>query len=135
MASRDPSQAIKTWGSGSSAPRDMRMAERPLEKRVSDYLGAMTLLVLNVPDISGPESSRRIVERNSIALLSNFEKPALDAPSPDWLGHFSSRDRVQRSGLWNNSHVEEPYDPGFLDLFEDLITGRSVRLATRHPAF
>ena len=60
-------------------------------------------------------------ERNAIALLSNCGKPALDPPSGDWLGHHSDRERVRASGLWNQNHVEETCDPGFLDVLHRLV--------------
>jgi hypothetical protein len=37
------------------------------------------------------------------------------SPSP----HASSS-KVRESGLWNSDHVDEPYDPGFLNLLADL---------------
>ena len=55
------------------------------------------------------------IERNSIALLSNFDKTEMDGPSRGWLGHYSGRERVRRSSLWNNNHVDEAYDPEFLN--------------------
>jgi hypothetical protein len=35
-----------------------------------------------------------------------------------WLGQYSDRDRVRRSGLWHNNHVEEAYDSSFLKTLE-----------------
>ena len=37
-------------------------------------------------------------------------------PSP-----HSGRDKVRRSGLWNQRHVDENYIPGFLDVLEAAI--------------
>ncbi|MBN7764113.1 hypothetical protein JYP52_23575, partial [Nitratireductor aquibiodomus] len=51
-------------------------------------------------------------------VISNWSKDPIDAPSSSWLGHFSCRERVRRSGLWNNNHVDESYTPGFLDVLE-----------------
>ena len=82
----------------------------------------MSFLWVPVDDEPGPESARGYVERNSIALLSNYNKPALDPPSAGWLGHHSDRDRVRKSGLWNQNHVEETYDPSFLDTLERLVS-------------
>jgi hypothetical protein len=121
LMKRELGLALESWGRGSTAARNVRLAERSLEERVSGYLGAMKLVFLPVLDASGPESARGIIERNSIALLSNFAEPTQDLPSPNWLGHHSGRERVKRSGLWNNNHVDENYDLGFLNLFEDLI--------------
>lgn len=69
----------------------------------------------------GQASLRGKIERNTIALLSNQNKPTLDAPSSNWLGHHSARGKVRLSGLWNNNHVDEDYDPLFLRDMEELV--------------
>lgn len=117
----DASLTVESWGRGSSATRDLRDIEREHEIRVSEYLGEMKLLFVEAPDDPGPESARGIIERNSIALLSSYIEPAPDQPSAGWLGNHSGRERVRRSGLWNNNHVDEAYDPNFLNLFNDLV--------------
>ena len=91
MMNRNPNLAVSSWGRGSNAPREVRFAERPLEESVSDYVGGMTLVFLPVPDAAGPDSARGVIERNSIALLSNFVEPTADAASPTWLGHHCGR--------------------------------------------
>tara|TARA_R110002049_G_scaffold114812_8_gene266165 strand:+ start:7393 stop:8094 length:702 start_codon:yes stop_codon:yes gene_type:complete len=113
--------ACGTWGHESSAPRDIRQAEHELEKHVSQVIGAMPFLWLDIDDESGPDSQRGYIERNSIALLSNSGKEACDLPSESWLGRFCDRERVRRSGLWNQNHVDEQYDPAFLDVLGQLI--------------
>ncbi len=110
-----------TWGVGSNAPKDTRVSETPLECEVSRVIGLMPFLWLEIDDEAGPTSLRGLIERNSIALLSNLGKEPLDAPSSSWLGHHCNRPRVRDSGLWNNNHVEETYDPGFLDVLEMLV--------------
>jgi hypothetical protein len=80
----------------------------------------MTILWLEIDDDPGPHSRRGFIERNAIALLSNFDKPAIDPPSLGWLGHYSDKSRVKASGLWNQNHVDEKFDPIFLDEFEEL---------------
>ncbi len=112
-----------SWGQGSSARREVREREQPLEQAVSVVIGDMPFLWLAAEDEPGPYSLRRYIERNAIALLSNFGKEPLDAPSRDWLGHFCNRKRVRISGLWNSNHVDEQYDPAFLDTLERLIDG------------
>ena len=114
--------SLPTWGQGSSAPADIRAQEQPLEKRVSKIVGAMPFLWLAVPDEPGPASLRGYIERNAIALLSNYDKAPLDTYSPAWIGQNCDREKVRRSGLWNQNHVDEDYDPGFLDTLEKLIT-------------
>jgi hypothetical protein len=83
----------------------------------------MPFLWLPLEDEAGPESRRGYVERNSIAILSNYNKAAIDRPSKAWLGHFCNRERVRNSGLWNSNHVDESYDPAFLDELDQLVSG------------
>lgn len=128
LARRDGIRLPPSWGVGSdpgaAAKRlgadraNVKRAEADLETRVSRYIGAMPFLWLDVGDAPGPASDRGVIERNAIALLSGYREPAPDPPSSEWLGHFSDRERVRRSGLWNNNHVDEAYDPSFLDAME-----------------
>lgn len=110
-----------SWGQGSSAPREVRESEQPLEMAVSSVIGGMPFLWLAIEDEPGPASLRGYIERNSIALLSNFSKEPLDPPSRTWLGYLCNRDRVRASGLWNSNHVDEAYEPAFLDTLARLI--------------
>lgn len=103
------------WGEGSSADRDRRLSEHDHEQRVSDYIRDLPFLWIDVDDEPGPDSDRAYIERNAIALVSNFEKDALDRRDDDWLGKESLRHEIQGSGLWNINHVAEDYDPAFLD--------------------
>lgn len=111
-----------TWGIGNSAKPDVRAGEAALELKVSQVIAKMPFLWLGVEDDAGPKSLRGYIERNSIALLSNFNKPALDPPSQNWLGFDCDRERVRRSGLWNSNHVDEEYDSNFLGKFEELVS-------------
>ena len=36
-------------------------------------------------------------------------------------GLHSDREPVRRSGLWNNRHVDEGYDPSFLDVTKERV--------------
>ena len=121
LLQRDSRLAVGTWGRGSKAPRDVRDAEKALECRVSDLIRRMPFLWLDVPDAPGPNSLRAMVERNSIALLSNAQGRVLDAASSAWLGRDCSREAVRRSGLWNSDHTKDTYDPAFLDALERLV--------------
>ena len=112
-----------SWGQGSLTHKDVREREQPLERAVSATLGSISCLWLAVEDAPGPDSLRGYIERNAIALLSNYERSPLDLPSPGWLGHYSDRSRVQLSGLWNSNHVGESYEPAFLDALSNLIEG------------
>lgn len=113
--------ACATWNDGKgSAPPEIRAAELFLEQAVSERIGAMRVLWLEVDDEPGKSSRRGIIERGSIALLSNFGRTPIDAPSDTWLGRHCSSPLVRRSGLWNQNHVQEEYDPSFLNLLEEL---------------
>ena len=115
-----------TWGKGANAPKEVRQSEKPLEQAVSRHIGNMPFLWLKVTDEPGPESDRGLIERNSIALLSNFcgnsnPRIPIDPASDKWLGKFAKSSDIKQSGLWNVNHVRECYDPNFLDLLESYI--------------
>jgi len=124
LLARDGGQigSLPSWGLGSSAPKAVRAGEGEHEQRVSDYLGAMSVLWIDVPDEPGAGSARAYIERNVIALLSNQFRPG-DPPSDGWLGNHSPNDRIRRSGLWNLRHVDGSYDPTFLDTLADFAAG------------
>jgi len=96
-------------------------AEAPLEARVSQYVGQMPFLFVAVDDAASPTSVRGLIERNAIGLLSNFGRAPIDSLSANWLGRHSDRARVRESGLWNNNHVDEDYDPSFLPQMADCV--------------
>lgn len=110
-----------TWGQGKTAEREIRLQEVFLEKQVSEAICKMPFLYLEVSDEASPDSLRGMIERNSIALLSNYQKAPIDPPSPQWRGHHCDREKVRMSGLWNQRHVEESYAPEFLQIFDCLI--------------
>lgn len=128
MLRRDPNawpeEVHASWSVGTSAPADVRERERGLEEAVSAYMArAMTVLCLPVPDPPGPLSARAFVERGSVALLSNWRagEAPVDPPGEAWLGRFSARAHVRRSGLWDVDFTDVPYDPAFLDVMADLV--------------
>jgi hypothetical protein len=84
-----------TWGTGKAAKVNVRRAEIDVERRVSRVIGDMRFLWLAIYDEPGPQSRRAYVERNSIALLSNYSKSPLDPPSPAWLGRSSCRETIK----------------------------------------
>lgn len=114
-----------TWGIGNTASRDVRDKEQFLEREVSKLIGGMPFLWLSIEDDAGPKSLRGYVETNSIALLSNHNNPAFDTPSESWIGHYSDSERVRKSGLWNQNHVDASYDPMFLNVLDRLVTASS----------
>lgn len=104
----------QSWGIGNNAPVEVRRAEHALELAVSDRIRAMPFLWLAVDDPPGADSTRKVIERNAIALLSNFEREPIDPPSKSWLGLNSSQPKVRQSALWNVDHVDEDCWPDFL---------------------
>lgn len=114
-------QEWPTWGNKSSAPREIRDQEVFLECAVSKVIRAMPFLWLGIDDEPGPNSLRGYIERNAIALLSNYKRPPIDPPSRGWLGYDCNRERVRQSGLWNNNHVDEVHDLDFLNRLDSLV--------------
>jgi len=115
-----PAEIAGDWGIGSSASKEIRDRERPLEQALSKHIRSMPFLWAKVDDEPGPDSLRGCLERNAIALLSNsnFQEKPIDPPSRDWLGSSAKSESIRRSGLWNVNHVADDYDPDFLDWFE-----------------
>ena len=87
-----------SWGKRNTPAKELRAGEVAVEREVSKFIRKMPFLWLSIPDDAGPQSVRGYIERNAIALLSNYDKPPLDPPSLDWLGHHSDRERVRKSG-------------------------------------
>ena len=55
-----------------------------------------------------PKSLRGYIERNAIAMLSNYcyrDEP-IGPPICGWLGHCAKSKKVRLSGLWNVDDVE-----------------------------
>ncbi len=113
------------WGQGSSAKRERRLNELDMEQQVSNYLRDLPFLWLNVDDEPSPTSQRAYIEQNMIALISNYQRETVDARSDDWLGNHSQSEKLRKSGLWNVNHVDEDYDPEFLDVFVEQIEATS----------
>lgn len=126
------SATIRTWGCGSSAPSELRAdpallaLEMECERRVSGFIGAMSILWVDVPDDAGPSSQRAALERNAIALLSGRMTPT-DRSGDDWLGRYSVSEDIRNSGLWNVNYVREGYDPRFLDELERAVARTLAR--------
>lgn len=112
--------SLPSWSRGQSVSPETRSAELELEQKVSEHIGNMSILWINVPDAAGPASDRAFIEKNSIALLSGPEGP-IDIPSDDWLGNFSTNEAIRKSGLWNVNYVDHRYDDRFLTVFEKYI--------------
>ena len=118
----------QTWGSGQTSTAEVRAAEANLESKVSDYIGAMSLLWLAIGDQAGPASDRAFIEQNAIALLAGPAAGPIDLPTSNWLGRFSARETIRDSGLWNVNYVNDEYDPRFLETmaaYVDVTLGRA----------
>ena len=119
-----PDDVARTWRVGSSAKREIREREVPLEKAVSKHIGQMPFLWVAVDDPPGPQSLRGYIERNAIALLSNNGSGANDPSSSTWLGRCAAAEAIRSSGLWNVNHVTDGYDPAFLDVLVQHVRGQ-----------
>ena len=108
-------QVRSTWG-GRKDPPGVRPTEHVLEVAVSAHIRAMPFLWLEVNDPPSRHSRRRTIELSAIALLSNFEREPIDAPSPNWLGRRSPWPRVRESGLRNRDDVDGSWDATFLPM-------------------
>jgi hypothetical protein len=120
--------AVDTWGSP-TANKENLVAERDLERIVSDYLSRLQVALIDVPGISDKANDRSYLEQNLIAVFSNRCKP-LDPPSCRWLGNNSDKREIRKSGLWNVNHVEQRFDPQYIDVLNYYI---SVTLGTKAP--
>lgn len=114
------------WGVGSSTSRELRKAEHDLEQRVSSIIRHLPFLWVEIDDAPGLDSDRAYVERNAIALVSNYGRTPIDSRPDDWLGMHNPAEEIHESGLWNVNHVDEAYDPAFLDILKDYINGSAA---------
>lgn len=87
---------------------------------MSQYIGAMTVLWVEVPDRAGPDSDRAFIERNAIALLSSTGRQ-VDPPSEKWLGNFSATPAIQTTGLWNVDYTGYQYDSRLMEVFASYV--------------
>ncbi len=126
---------IPTWGQAQSASKEIKLTEAEHERRVSQHIGQMPFLWVEVNDAPSSLSERSIIEKNAIALLAGADgRSPLDPPSIDWLGNFSSNQKIRLSGLWNLNYVGEPdkpypYDPSFLKVLSRNIERMAERLS------
>jgi hypothetical protein len=105
---------ISSWGS-ITGDKAVLSTERSLEQEVSKYLSNLYVVLIDIPGVSDKNNDRAYVEQNLIALLSNKCRP-LDPPSSEWLGLYSDKREIRKSGLWNVNHVEQRFDPNFLEV-------------------
>jgi len=111
---------IKSWGIRKEKSNlAVIQSEKFLEKQVSEYIRNMNFMILEVPGDSSKDNDRAIIERNSIALLSNYNRIPINAPSVDWMGNLCLKPKIIESGLWNSNYVELcSIEPNFFELME-----------------
>lgn len=105
-----------TWGKGQNASKEIREKERVVEQLVSEYLGQLGVIVLDVDDLPSATSARAYVEKNAIALLSS-NNSSFNFSTCDWLGGYSPRNEIKSSCLWNINYINSEYDSNFLKVF------------------
>jgi hypothetical protein len=108
-------QVLDNWYHYRSQP-----LEEQIDRAVSEYIGAMPFLWLDVPD----RKARHDIEAGAIGLLSMRTGDA-DPPSADWFGLHAYKKEIRNSGLWNVQNTSKPYGPGFLDLMEERLRSLS----------
>ncbi len=112
-----------SWTVRRGLPKRERQKEIDLEVAVSEYISKMPFLWLEVDEVPRPHSMRGYIERNAIALLSNYNhrNNTVDPPSSNWLGHDAFNQVIHKSVLWNVNHVDDSYDPTFLSQFNHFV--------------
>ncbi len=109
-----------SWGVGQTATKEIKEKEKPLEAKVSEVIGNMKILWLQISDRASVDSDRSFIERNSIALLSCSVRK-IDTASKFWLGGYNPHKSISESSMWNVNYVEDDYDPRFLEIFEKFV--------------
>ena len=111
---------ISSWGHGQTASKETRQSEGPLERMVSDYIGELGVVVLDVDDLPSSTSMRAYIEKNAIALLSSLNS-SFNFAAIDWLGNQNPRSEIRDSSLWNINYINSEYDPIFIDVFSHFV--------------
>lgn len=102
-----------TWGVGQNATQEIREKEKKIEQLVSEYIGQLGVIVIDVDDLPSAVSARAFIEKNSIALLSSLNS-SFNFSTVDWLGNYSPRNEIVNSCLWNINHIGHNYDEDFM---------------------
>ena len=134
LARREPGLACPTWGVGSSAAREVTAGEAELEAAVSRTIARMEALLLPIEDAPGPASLRGFVERNAIALLSNYDREAIDRPSSGWLGAWCPRENSSAQACGTTITSTRCASRHFLAFSSDLAEGAAPeRISAARP--
>ena len=101
---------------------------------ITRYIGRMPFLWAKVDGDDGHQK-RKYIEQNAIALLSGRHFASPDIPSNCWLGKYSDKEPVRKSGLWNVNHTKSDYDCAFLSMLEVCVdrTNAFGKLGTDSP--
>lgn len=93
--------------------QEINSKEYSIDVEVSEYIQSMSVLYVSVNDLK----KRRMIERNAIALLSNYcpNIDQLDRHSRGWVGCHSGREKLCNSGLWCEMKKKQ-CDPVFLKI-------------------
>ena len=110
-----PDEVRSSWRNNNAGHTALQ-AEHALEQAVTQNIGAMPFLWLAVPN----REDRAAVERNTIGLLS-CRNGSQDIASSRWLGLRAENEKVRTSALWNVNHVDDGYDPRYLETFRALV--------------
>jgi hypothetical protein len=118
LINRGDVPSAPSWGTPEfpSSLRD-RKQEEAVEAAVSEYIGDLSVSVLNIPGDSSKHNDRAYVEQNLIALVSNVFRP-LDPPSHSWLGNHSDKLEIRKSGIWNVNHTAQTYERAFMPMLD-----------------
>lgn len=123
-----------SWGKDFPVTEALKKQELEIEKEVSNYIGEMPVLLINIDDKVSKYSDRSYIEQNLIALISGKYYP-LDFQNQSWLGNFSVNDSVRKSSLWNVDYTDKWYQQDFLDVLEihlKISAGETINL---HKSF
>jgi len=113
--------SIPTWGISQSVPKRVLEAEYELEVFVSDYIGKLPFLWLDVEGPGQKFNIRSTIHKYSISLLSNLIHSPINPPTKFWLGQHSPNNNVKNSGLWNAHATDTAPVPDFLPILEKYV--------------
>ncbi|MFP3040256.1 hypothetical protein LQZ19_00390 [Treponema primitia] len=101
----DQKSKCDTW-KGKKNPKndELKNKETAIEKKVSDYVAKLGIVVISINDESSKESDRAFIEKNTIALIAEANRK-FDTISEKWLGREHTSDKINKTFLWNKDHV------------------------------
>jgi hypothetical protein len=112
---------VASWDADRPVEAGARAAEAQLEVAVSEYIRALSFVVVPVDDSASPNSRRGVIERGAIGLLAAAARVGLIRASDQWLGLSARRREIRDSMLWNVNHVYESHSPAFLSAMESAL--------------